>query len=85
MFPVASLKVIPMVVNMKDANLGRYLLAYVSTIAGNLTLIGSVANLIVVERAKDYYKVCREFFISKHISCFRVPACSIYRSAFGNI
>ncbi len=29
------------------------LLAYVSTVAGNLTLIGSVANLIVAELAKD--------------------------------
>lgn len=29
------------------------LLAYVSTIAGNLTLFGSVANLIVAESAKD--------------------------------
>jgi Na+/H+ antiporter NhaD/arsenite permease-like protein len=30
-------------------------LAFVSTVAGNLTLLGSVANLIVAERAKDAY------------------------------
>jgi len=33
------------------------LLAYVSTVAGNLTLVGSVANLIVVGRAKDTYRL----------------------------
>jgi Na+/H+ antiporter NhaD/arsenite permease-like protein len=31
------------------------LLAYVSTVAGNLTLVGSVANLIVAEGARDEY------------------------------
>lgn len=30
-------------------------LAYISTIAGNLTLLGSVANLIVAERCKAFY------------------------------
>jgi Na+/H+ antiporter NhaD/arsenite permease-like protein len=35
--------------------LGWVLLAFVSTIAGNLTLIGSVANIIVAEGAKDHY------------------------------
>lgn len=30
-------------------------LAWISTIAGNLTLLGSVANLIVAERCKSYY------------------------------
>ena len=33
------------------------LLAMVSTFAGNLTIIGSVANLIVVEQAKPYVKI----------------------------
>jgi Na+/H+ antiporter NhaD/arsenite permease-like protein len=31
------------------------LLAFVSTLAGNLTLVGSVANLIVAEGAKEHY------------------------------
>jgi Na+/H+ antiporter NhaD/arsenite permease-like protein len=35
--------------------LGWVLLAFVSTIAGNLTLIGSVANIIVAEGAKEHY------------------------------
>lgn len=35
--------------------LGWVLLAFVSTVAGNLTLIGSVANIIVAEGAKDHY------------------------------
>lgn len=30
-------------------------LSWLSTIAGNLTLVGSVANLIVAERAKPWY------------------------------
>lgn len=34
-----------------------FLLAMASTFAGNLTIIGSVANLIVVEQAKDYVKI----------------------------
>lgn len=34
---------------------GWVLLAYVTTVAGNLTLLGSVANLIVAERARDHY------------------------------
>lgn len=35
--------------------LGWVLLAFVSTVAGNLTLIGSVANIIVAEGAKDHH------------------------------
>jgi len=34
---------------------GWVLLGYVTTVAGNLTLLGSVANLIVAERARDHY------------------------------
>jgi Na+/H+ antiporter NhaD/arsenite permease-like protein len=33
------------------------LLGYVSTVAGNLTLVGSVANLIVAEAAKDHHAI----------------------------
>lgn len=32
-------------------------LAFASTIAGNLTIIGAVANIIVIERAKDIRKI----------------------------
>lgn len=31
------------------------LVAFITTVAGNLTLVGSVANLIVVERAREHY------------------------------
>lgn len=31
------------------------LLAYTTTVAGNFTLLGSVANIIVAERARDHY------------------------------
>lgn len=33
------------------------LVAFVTTVAGNLTLVGSVANLIVVERARAHYEL----------------------------
>jgi Na+/H+ antiporter NhaD/arsenite permease-like protein len=42
---------------MADPLLGWQVLALASTLAGNLTLIGSVANLIVFEGAKDTIKV----------------------------
>jgi Na+/H+ antiporter NhaD/arsenite permease-like protein len=38
-----------------DALLAWALLSWASTVAGNLTLLGSVANLIVAERAKAAY------------------------------
>jgi Na+/H+ antiporter NhaD/arsenite permease-like protein len=38
-----------------QAELGWLILAFASTVAGNLTLIGSVANIIVAEGAKDRY------------------------------
>jgi Na+/H+ antiporter NhaD/arsenite permease-like protein len=37
----------------RDAHTGWLVLAMASTLAGNLTITGSVANLIVVERAHD--------------------------------
>jgi Na+/H+ antiporter NhaD/arsenite permease-like protein len=38
---------------LSDPGLGWELLAMASTFAGNLTLLGSVANIIVAERARD--------------------------------
>jgi len=38
-----------------SAQFGWVLLAYTTTVAGNFTLLGSVANIIVAERAKDHY------------------------------
>lgn len=53
---------VPMVVltgpylhTLGDASLGYALLAYVTTVAGNLTLVGSVANLIVAEGAREHH------------------------------
>lgn len=40
-----------------DPELGWVLLAYVTTVAGNLTLIGSVANIIVAEVAAPDYEL----------------------------
>lgn len=38
-------------------DLGWLLLSWVSTVAGNLTLLGSVANIIVAETARDTYQI----------------------------
>ena len=38
---------------LADPELGWYLLAMGSTFAGNLTLLGSVANVIVAEAGRD--------------------------------
>ncbi len=45
----------PHLVELGDPTLGWVLLAFTTTIAGNLTLVGSVANIIVAERAKEHY------------------------------
>jgi Na+/H+ antiporter NhaD/arsenite permease-like protein len=49
----------PLILEMptREAALSWALLSWVSTIAGNLTLLGSVANLIVAERAKQSYNL----------------------------
>lgn len=40
-----------------DPERGWVLLAFVTTVAGNLTLVGSVANLIVAEQAKEEHEL----------------------------
>lgn len=47
----------PIVAAMSDPSLGWITLAMSSTLAGNLTLVGSVANLIVVQQAKGQVKI----------------------------
>jgi Na+/H+ antiporter NhaD/arsenite permease-like protein len=44
----------PVVANMVDARTGWLTIAAASTLAGNLTLLGSVANLIVAETASRW-------------------------------
>ncbi len=44
----------PLVAGMAEARIGWLTLASASTLAGNLTLLGSVANLIVAETAARY-------------------------------
>lgn len=48
----AVLALKPFVANLPDSQRAWMIVAMSSTLAGNLTLIGSVANLIVAERAK---------------------------------
>ncbi|HUL14524.1 MAG TPA: anion transporter [Terriglobales bacterium] len=46
-----------------NAHAGWLMLAMASTLAGNLTITGSVANIIVVERAREEAKITfREYF-----------------------
>jgi Na+/H+ antiporter NhaD/arsenite permease-like protein len=47
----------PRMQNLAGGDAGWALLAYSSTVAGNLTLVGSVANLIVAERARERYEL----------------------------
>jgi len=44
----------PVVASMENARLGWLTVAAASTLAGNLTLLGSVANLIVAETANRW-------------------------------
>jgi Na+/H+ antiporter NhaD/arsenite permease-like protein len=55
-----------LVVNFPDPHDGWLTLAFASTLAGNLTITGSIANIIVVERAaaegvqvgfREYFRV----------------------------
>ena len=47
----------PYLHELGSTDLGWVLLAYVSTVAGNFTLIGSVANIIVAETARRDYSL----------------------------
>ncbi len=47
----------PFLVHLSDPTHGWLILAMSSTFAGNLTLVGSVANLIVVEKARREVKI----------------------------
>jgi len=47
----------PSIPTLGNPQLSWLLLSYVSTVAGNLTLVGSVANLIVVSRSKSWYSL----------------------------
>jgi Na+/H+ antiporter NhaD/arsenite permease-like protein len=47
----------PLLTQLAHPERGFALLGFVSTVAGNLTLLGSVANLIVAERARQHYEL----------------------------
>jgi Na+/H+ antiporter NhaD/arsenite permease-like protein len=47
----------PLLEKLGSPERGFALLGYVSTVAGNLTLLGSIANLIVAERARAHYRL----------------------------
>ena len=47
----------PFMAHLADPALGWMRLAMASTLAGNLTILGSVANLIVVERARSVVRI----------------------------
>jgi Na+/H+ antiporter NhaD/arsenite permease-like protein len=47
----------PLILQLQDPSRAWLSLAMSSTLAGNLTLLGSIANLIVVERARHVVKI----------------------------
>lgn len=47
----------PFMPDLGGGTMSWVLLAYVATVAGNFTLLGSVANIIVAERAKPHYEL----------------------------
>jgi Na+/H+ antiporter NhaD/arsenite permease-like protein len=55
----------PLVPHLSDPNRAWLILAMATTLAGNLTVLGSIANLIVIQKAKrsvaisfwEYFKV----------------------------
>jgi Na+/H+ antiporter NhaD/arsenite permease-like protein len=47
----------PVIVKLADPTLSWLTLAMSSTLAGNFTIVGSVANLIVVERARPEVQI----------------------------
>jgi Na+/H+ antiporter NhaD/arsenite permease-like protein len=47
----------PHMAQLGQTDLSWVLLAFTTTVAGNFTLIGSVANIIVAERARDHYRL----------------------------
>jgi Na+/H+ antiporter NhaD/arsenite permease-like protein len=47
----------PLIRRLRDARMGWLTLAMSSTLAGNLTIVGSVANLIVVQRARSQVRI----------------------------
>jgi Na+/H+ antiporter NhaD/arsenite permease-like protein len=50
-----TLIALPFVPELGIGDSGYVLLAFVTTVAGNLTLLGSVANIIVAEMARQEY------------------------------
>merc|ERR1712166_1054652 len=53
---------IPFMASIGDVDLAWILLAWVATVAGNLTLMGSVANLIVAEEGKHYFEMSFSYY-----------------------
>ena len=47
----------PHLSSVGDPGLGWVLLAFTTTVAGNLTIVGSVANIIVAETAREHYSL----------------------------
>jgi len=69
-----------------DSHLAWILLAWVATVSGNLTLMGSVANLIVAEEGKHYFEMSFSYYskIGFPITCITLYVgvaiiCTLYK------
>lgn len=52
------------IIKLPQNNIWFLYLAFTSTVAGNMTLLGAVANIIVAEKAREHYNISfKDFFI----------------------
>jgi Na+/H+ antiporter NhaD/arsenite permease-like protein len=70
---------VPFMDTIGDPDLAWILLAWVATVAGNLTLMGSVANLIVAEEGKHYFEMTFSYYSRLG---FWITTITLYLGAF---
>ena len=76
----------PHLAGLGDGTFAWVLLAFTTTVAGNLTLVGSVANIIVVEGAREHYNVgfweYLRFGVASTVLVLAVGVCVLYVFAY---
>jgi Na+/H+ antiporter NhaD/arsenite permease-like protein len=76
----------PHLAGLGNGTFAWVLLAFTTTVAGNLTIVGSVANIIVVEGARDHYTVgfweYLRFGVASTIVVLAVGVCVVYNITY---